>query len=192
MDTLKALYAVATSDQAAILDHLAQLSGIAPESSVRRIPLVSKTTIAGWTVVDAADYADLSQHRWYRSYKGYAIRQIRVNGRSTGEFMHRRIIGLERGDRRQTDHINRNKLDNRRENLRVATNAQNAQNITAGFGRSGVRGVHWISGNGRWAARATIAGTTHYLGSFETIEEAAAVAANWRLENVPFSPEASA
>ena len=51
-------------------------------------------------------------------------------------YLHREVLGLTPGDGLETDHRNGDRLDNRRSNLRVATRAQNAQNVPA---RSGYR-----------------------------------------------------
>ena len=48
--------------------------------------------------------------------------------RGRSEYLHRKIMGLQKGDKRQVDHKNHNKLDNRRSNLRVVDQATNQQN----------------------------------------------------------------
>jgi len=72
------------------------------------------------------------------------------------------------------DHINQNKADDRPENLRVLTRAQNMLNITpANTGAaSGCRGVSLH--NGKWRARIRAHGSEVFLGNFATQEEAAA------------------
>jgi hypothetical protein len=67
------------------------------------------------------------------------------------------------------DHVNGDTLDNRRENLRVATHAENSQNkrkISKGF-----KGVY--ERRGHWIASIAACGTRVRLGSFATPEEAA-------------------
>jgi len=73
-------------------------------------------------VVDADDYEYLAQFNWHLSDQGYALGTInkkRVR-------MHR--IVNDTPDGFETDHINRNKLDNRRSNLRTATRSENTLN----------------------------------------------------------------
>src|SRR3954468_19662775 len=82
-------------------------------------------------LVDDADHADLTQHRWSLSDRGYAIRGIKTKHGTEKVYMHRWILGLERGDGLQADHINGHKLDNRRENLRVADQFTQATNKPA-------------------------------------------------------------
>ena len=72
----------------------------------------------------------------------------------------------------QVDHINRNKFDNRRENLRVCTHSQNSMN-------NAIRGICQFRGvcksRNKWQAQIKIDGINKYLGIFET-EVAAALA----------------
>lgn len=71
-------------------------------------------------IVDDIDFEFLNQWKWYLN-KGYAVR-----GYSKRILMHRFIINTPKG--MDTDHINGDKLDNRRNNLRVATRSQNMAN----------------------------------------------------------------
>lgn len=92
--------------------------------------------------------------------------------------MHRLILGLRQGDG-HVDHINGNGCDNRRENLRVVTTYQNAQNHR-NLGRipeSGFRGVlcdkRWTKV--RYRAKIGVDGRFINLGSFDTPQEAHSV-----------------
>lgn len=91
-----------------------------------RIPLFRRGQAEpiAFTIVDAADARWLLEHRWGLGSDGYATRRRP----GVAIRMHREILGLAAGDGRHTDHINRDKLDNRRANLRVVTAAQNMQN----------------------------------------------------------------
>lgn len=73
----------------------------------------------------------------------------------------------------EVDHINGNKLDNRIENLRLATRCENRQNHKMMKNNtSGFRGVHWSKKEGKWIASICIAGTQKRLGAFTSPEEA--------------------
>ena len=75
-------------------------------------------------LVDDADHDWLSQWKWYavKDYSGdfYATRNSSWKaGKQHTIRMHRQILGLERGDKRISDHINHSTLDNCRSNLRI-------------------------------------------------------------------------
>jgi len=74
------------------------------------------------TIVDDSDFCIVSQYRWYLN-NGYAV--SRIKGIAT--YMHVFLIGKAPGCH-HIDHINRNKLDNRRANLRIVTAAENLRN----------------------------------------------------------------
>lgn len=99
-------------------------------------------------------------------------------------LLHRVLLGLERGDGKIADHINRDKLDNRRSNLRVVTAGQNSQNSARRTmnGRpcsSRYRGVSRTR-SGKWRAYGQINGQRTELGHFEDELEAAEAARRWR------------
>lgn len=74
------------------------------------------------------------------------------------------------------DHIDGNRSNNRLSNLRAATRAQNRQNMRSAKSNSesGVLGVHKRTGCNTWVAQIQKDGITISLGSYKTIEEAAA------------------
>jgi hypothetical protein len=150
-------------------------------------------SIRAWTLVDADGYDELSAFRWYLTAAGYAVRnppQGSVPGpKRQVELLHRRILGLGRGDKAEADHINGFRLDNRRANLRVATHAQNAQNRSGPTVRSatGVRGVSFDRRRNRYAVQAYTGGRQFHGGRFKTLAEAEAAAIALRRELLPFS-----
>ncbi len=102
--------------------------------------------------------------------------------------MHRLILGLEAGDPLQADHINRDRLDNRRANLRAVTASQNRHNQGSRPGSSSThRGVSWSEKRGRWEASVNVNGRAHFLGRFADELDAARVASEFRREHMPFS-----
>jgi hypothetical protein len=156
---------------------------------MQKIPLYRKGKIVAQALVDDVDYGDLSQHTWRLISTGYAYREVRdETGKRLQIGMHRAIVGLEPGDKRQTDHVNRDRLDNRRANLRVVTLAENRQNLPARSGR--FRGVAFHAGTGKWRARVTIAGKQHHIGLFDTEDAAGYAAAAFRAKHMPHSIEA--
>jgi hypothetical protein len=157
-----------------------------------RIPLRGRGGIVrGWVLVDVADVEYLGEWRWSFQSQGYAARR-EGSSRRPGSYlvlMHRQLLGLERGDDRQADHINRDRLDNRRENLRIVTASQNAQN-QGSRGRSSYRGVWWASNIGRWAAEVMLDGRKYSLGYFDDEETAARIASDFRALHMPYSDDA--
>jgi len=131
--------------------------------------------------VDDSDYEFLSQWRWCavwmkctRSY--YAVRRARIyEGHQNGTriWMHRQILGLAPGDKRQGDHANRHTLDNQRSNLRVATREQQSANQRLSRdSRTGLKGVTWHKGQGIYHARIRVARKLIHLGQFTGKHEA--------------------
>ncbi|ECJ2644834.1 Fis family transcriptional regulator [Salmonella enterica subsp. diarizonae] len=73
------------------------------------------------------------------------------------------------------DHINRDRLDNRICNLRLATNAENCRN--AGKRKDNTSGITGVSyTNGKWRVRVMVNKITLYLGNYKDIELAELVA----------------
>jgi hypothetical protein len=71
------------------------------------------------------------------------------------------------------DHINGNRLDNRIENLRLASPTENCANSRKqANGRAPYKGVYWKKSSNRWAAKVQCRGVPYFLGSFDTPEEA--------------------
>lgn len=132
---------------------------------MREIPI----TGGGFTIVDECDEEYCKSRRIFLAGMArYPSVTHWVDGKKHVVALHRVLLGLKPGDRQIVDHINRNRFDNRRSNLRIVTSAQNAQNRsrarnnTTGF--KGVRQVRkWFQG---WAAG-------EYLGLFSTAEDAA-------------------
>ena len=123
-------------------------------------------------VVDDADYEDLMRYRWCLNAQGYAVRGYRRDGVKHQVRMHRAVVGPA-CDGFEVDHINGNKLDNRRSNLRIATRSQNAVNIPVAPHSSIYRGVRMAKGRGMWTARICVNRKQIHLGQYKTEIEAA-------------------
>jgi hypothetical protein len=72
----------------------------------------------------------------------------------------------------EIDHKNLCKHDNRIENLRLASRAQNHANTPARFSKSGLKGAYWYARKGRWRSQIQINGKVHFLGLFDNPEDA--------------------
>lgn len=160
-----------------------------------RIPLRARDgAVRGYALVDAVDAEWVNQHRWHMTRKGYAQRCVWVNGQVRGFSLHREVLGLTREDPVDVDHINRDRLDCRRENLRALPKGANAQN-TGGWrnASSQYRGVSWDRASGKWVAKIRVGsraeGKHRTLGRFNSELEAAEVARAARARLMPYSVE---
>jgi hypothetical protein len=120
-----------------------------------------------FAVVDAEDYAWLRQWKWRISGRGYAVRV----GAGKPVAMHREILQTPEGV--ETDHIDRNRTNNVRANLRAATRSQNTANSNRSDRESEYKGVSWHRQAGRWRATASTSGKQVYIGLFDDPADAA-------------------
>jgi hypothetical protein len=125
------------------------------------------------TIVDDIDYDYLMQWKWValtgnrNEGKFYAARITHPNGKSKAIMMHRVIakrirLSLEH----LIDHIDRNRLNNQRNNLREATVTQSAQNCVKN-NKTGFRGVV-EKPNGKWVSQIRANNKSFYLGTFDS------------------------
>lgn len=140
----------------------------------KRLPVVKRGgKVVAYALVDPDVYDWAKDEGWTLS-NGYARRS--TAGRKTSEFLHRLILGLAPGSHLEADHINRNKLDNRRSNLRAVTRAENTQNREIRTPKSSrYRGVSFHP-SGAWQASVMVNRVPHRLGSFLSEEIAGVVA----------------
>jgi hypothetical protein len=125
-------------------------------------------------LVDAEDYERvISAGKWsahVKPHTTYAVRNIvHPDGRRGMQKLHAFLTGFP-----ETDHRNRNGLDNRRANLRRATRSENLQNRgPQSNNKSGYKGVSWDAPRSKWVSRIKAGGVYRYLGRFSTAEQAA-------------------
>lgn len=103
-------------------------------------------------------------------------------------FVHRIIWVLKTGKQLSSnieiDHINNNPLDNRFENLRLATRSENQQNkLISKNNSSGVKGVSWDKLRKKWQAHSNLNGRKIGLGRFSNIADAEKAVMNFRTKN---------
>lgn len=123
-------------------------------------------------IVDQEDYDVLVKvGGWYVDKRGYAITDKRISGKRTVIDMHRFIHPPKPGF--VVDHINQNKLDNRKSNLRDATKSVNALNSKIPTSNtSGVKGASWSKVAKKWRSAIWLNGRQIHLGYYKTVEEA--------------------
>lgn len=116
-------------------------------------------------LVSPKDKYLLEKYKWHITTNGYARTYDRRIKKHI--LMHIMIMGIKTDRRnKQIDHINMNKLDNRRENLRIVTPSQNHMNKLANPNKSNdTKGVYWDKSLNIWKAIIGINGKNIYLGS---------------------------
>lgn len=122
-----------------------------------------------YMLCDTEDWGKLKNHYWSICPTGYAASGTSKRGRI---FFHKEVTNTTS---EIIDHINMNKLDNRKCNLRIADKKINS--INRGLqsnNKTGYKGVYHDKRYGTWNARVTVSGKTIHLGTFSTKEEAIA------------------
>ena len=127
-------------------------------------------------LVDDEDYPRLNKYHWCVHGDGYAARGYHRQGKVVIEKMHHAVIGHPAYGY-VVDHINGNKVDNRKENLRFVTQQQNCFNSkkkpSVSSHPSKYKGVAWRKDRNKWRSTSTIDGKKHYLGLYSSETEAA-------------------
>ncbi len=115
-----------------------------------------------WCVIDKEDYEKVKNYRWYCNSSGYAVTA------NSGHVMrlHSVILDchLSKLSGYTIDHINRNRLDNRKCNLRICTHSENTQNQKR---KSTLfKGIYFNKSNNKWRSLIRMNGITYRLGSY--------------------------
>ena len=136
---------------------------------MKQIPLTNSDKFA---LVDDEDYDFLMQWKWH--YDGYyARRQTHIgmfNGKQKQKPIRLHIQIMNPPGKSQVDHINADRLDNRKCNLRLCSAQQNNRN--RGMSKRGYKGVHFSKKNKNWVAQITINKKTTHIGSFKELKDA--------------------
>lgn len=153
-----------------------------PEST-RRCPMGNSITIplpcGCEAIVDAEDWPVVSAYRWYATVGNNGVRYATAyvplpDGRQAQIRMHRLILKPKPTE--EIDHENRNGLDCRRSNMRIATRVSNAGNrVKHANGQSPYKGVVFERQRCArpWAAYIDVNGVKRRLGSFDAANDAA-------------------
>lgn len=140
------------------------------KEDTREIPLTQGKV----TIVDNEDYQKLTQYKWFFDGR-YAARMIPKTEASPRWMllMHTAIMGKS-GNGIITDHIDRDKLNNRKSNLRFCTHKQNTRNTKTRKGLSSrYKGVYWCKKERKWNAQIRVSYKNRGLGSFDVEKDAA-------------------
>ncbi|MDQ2876548.1 MAG: HNH endonuclease [Actinomycetota bacterium] len=154
---------------------------------MKLVPVLRRDkSVRTWTAVSDEDFVAASATPWYLHSGGYVTRD------GSTVLLHRQIAGIN-NPAVKVDHVNGDRLDNQRTNLRVSTTSQNGQNrheLNAN-NASGYRGVHWLARERKWRAVGTLEYKRVCVGYYDDPAVAAAALAAWRAEHMPFSQEAA-
>lgn len=138
--------------------------------SIVRIPLGSRKYPGLFALIDEEDYERVSGHRWHPAKQKRGMIYAVTNIDQKNIPLHRFVVNAPPG--KLVDHWSRDGLDNRRANLRLATNAQNTANKGIAINNtSGFKGV--TRHRGKWQASVETGGKCHYCGLFTDLAEAA-------------------
>lgn len=146
---------------------------------MKKIPIKWKKQIK-YALVDDEDYEKLKDKNW-TFQDGYAAIQLKIRTinekgiikwKTNKIFMHSLIMnthGVGSNGNYEVDHINMNRSDNRRCNLRLCTRSQNMANKKLQKNStSGYKGVSWAKKKKKWTAYIKEKGTQKGLGQFDT------------------------
>ena len=130
-----------------------------------KLPITNR--VDEFTLVDPDVYEWAKEKRWQMDRDGYIQTNVKADHTKTGyskRFLHRWIMNPEPG--LEVDHINHCRHDNRRENLRIVTHAENMANLQKGVYGLRVR-------KDKWAAYFTFCNFQFHVGTYKTREQAA-------------------
>jgi len=107
---------------------------------------------------------------------GYYIIDIRNNGKTATKYIHR-LVAQEfipnPTNKPCVDHIDNNPLNNNANNLRWCSNSENQMNrAISSNNTSGIKGVSFHNNLNKWVAKITLNGKKHYIGYYDTLDEA--------------------
>lgn len=139
------------------------------------IILYSNNEVCATTKIDLEDVEKVKNYKWYKRSDGYiSAEKVRTSNKATK--LHRFIMDYPDN---MIDHIDRDKLNNRKDNLRIIDSIGNNRN--KGIQRnntSGVVGVYWNKQHKKWNARITVNKKAIFLGLFTDLTKAKTVRVN--------------
>ncbi|MGM0836007.1 MAG: HNH endonuclease [Bacillota bacterium] len=139
-------------------------------------------TSSGMTfIIDDEDYEEVSKYKWKSTEDGYVRRNFWLGDKCKYISLHRMLINAPEG--LCVDHINGNKFDNRRSNLRLATRTENIRNSGPKVNnKSGYKGVSFRKDTGKWKAQIRAFGKKVNLGQFDNKHDAARMYNFWAVD----------
>jgi hypothetical protein len=137
---------------------------------MKHVKIGSRTGFKSVALVDDDFYEYAITKKWHLVH-GYPSRREKINGKSFGVFMHIEAMGGKK-DGLVIDHINGDRLDNRKENLRYCTPEENAKNQARPISnKTGYKGVSRV--NGKYLAHIGFNSKQLFIGRYKTARIAA-------------------
>lgn len=134
-------------------------------------------SFAGESIIDASSVCIAKGKRW-RLILGYAVC---AQGKKDRIYLHREVMNAPDG--LEVDHMNRDKIDNRLSNLRLATRGENGKNISLKINnKSGMAGVRYDKATNKWQVRITVDRKIVHIGRYKSLEDAMAARVNAELK----------
>ncbi len=144
---------------------------------MRKLPL----TQGKFAIIDNSDFDYLNQWKWsFDRSIGYAVR----TEKSHKIYLHRLLMNPQ--ERKQVDHINGRKLDNRRNNLRNVTHTQNTHNKHKILSNTNRLNIHFHKKHKRFDVSIMRNGKHIYRARFATLRQAV-IARNLFLKQVVYT-----
>jgi len=138
------------------------------EYEIKYSEVVGKTYSGEEFIVDIEDYHKIKDYTW--SFDGSYISSTKLNCRLHDYIL--KINGFEKNELK-VDHKNRNKLDNRKSNLRLCTDTESIRNRGVSHrNKSGVLGVFMPKNRKMWESRITVNKKVIFLGNYENFKDA--------------------
>jgi hypothetical protein len=134
-------------------------------------------------LVDPEDEWLLEEYTWHISSDGYPVTNVVLQYGSEGErirkytLLHHCIMGQPIWEGEEIDHKNRIRHDCQRQNLQYITKSGNQINTSRAPGNTGMRNIYYDRGKYKVSIRRD--GELHYLGMFDTLDEAVAERDEW-------------
>lgn len=122
-------------------------------------------------MIDRADLEMVSGFKWHFSKNNGAICNVKIEGKRTTMAMHRLLMNPSKEF--EIDHINHNRLDNRRSNLRICTRSENNMNKNTPISNKvGIKNVSWDKQMKSWRVRIIVKYKTVFQKLFKNLDEA--------------------
>jgi hypothetical protein len=137
---------------------------------------------------DLEDYDLIKDYCWSFVKKGYVSTTIKINNKSKQILLHRLLMNFPK----EVDHIDRNKANNKKNNLRSVTSSQNATNRgKSKNNKTGIIGVYWRKQSNRYHSNIYANGERLNLGYYKDFAEAVIVRLKAELEyfGLDFAPQ---